>query len=153
MIRLPIELNVRGLARLLGQVASTSLARFLAVGSTGLAVDMAAFTALHEAGLSQAAARAVSMMLATLTTWTLNRRFTFAQTGRPKRFEIGRYVAVVLIAQGFSYCAFLTIAALTPGLPPQLALVTGAVLATGLSFCGQRFFTFAGSMRTQEIAQ
>lgn len=124
-------------------LADSQLARFLAIGVAGLSVDVLCFTLLHDAGLSRAAARAVSLSVATALTWTLNRSFTFPSTGRRKRIEIVRYAAVVALSQGFSYGAFLILSALAPHLPPVLPLFIGAVAATGFSFGGQRLFTFA----------
>jgi putative flippase GtrA len=133
----------------LSALASSQIGRFLAIGLTGLAVDTLAFTALHGVGLSHPVARALSMIAATSVTWTLNRTFTFAASGRRRREEIGRYSVVVVAAQGFSYGVFLAICAIIPHLPPVLALFAGAVAATGLSYCGQRYFTFAAAPQTR----
>jgi putative flippase GtrA len=116
--------------------------RFLAVGVLGLTVDALLFSILHGAGLSRAAGRALSLAAATAVTWRLNRRFTFAATGRRQRAELGRYAAVVLGAQGISYATFLAISWAAPHIHALVALVCGAVVATAFSFTGQRFFTF-----------
>ena len=119
-------------------------ALFLCVGFAGLAVDAALFATLHGTGLSPAVSRAASLALATLVTFALNRRFTFAASGRRARRDLARYVGVTLVAQGFSYGLFLGLLAMIPALPPLIALVAGAAAATLLSFGGQRFFTFRG---------
>lgn len=124
-------------------LANSQLARFLAIGMAGLSIDILCFTLGHNAGLSRAAARALSLAAATAVTWTLNRTFTFPATGRRKRVEIIRYGAVVLLSQGFSYATFLTLSAVFPHLPPVVPLIIGAVAATAFSFGGQRLFTFA----------
>jgi putative flippase GtrA len=129
---------------------SSQFGRFLGVGVMGLATDLLVFTALHRLGASPAAARAASLGVATLVTWTLNRRFTFAATGRRKRLEMGRYAAVVVFAQGISYATFLAIVATAPALPAQAALLAGAIVATAFSFLGQRLFTFAPAPSLQE---
>ncbi len=118
------------------------MAAFLCVGLLGLGTDTAAFSVLHGAGLSLALARAASLLSATGVTWRLNRTFTFAATGRRRIRELGRYLSVTLVAQGFSYAFFLTLSEAAPRLPAVAVLVTGAALATGLSFMGQRLFTF-----------
>ena len=115
---------------------------FLAVGMLGLGVDTAVFTALHGAGLSPALARGTSLVCATAVTWQFNRLFTFPRTGRRRSREIARYALVTLGAQGASYATFLILFHLAPQLPAVMALVTGAALAAGLSFTGQRLFTF-----------
>jgi putative flippase GtrA len=118
------------------------LGGFLSVGLLGLGVDAAVFTALQGAGLWLALARAASLVCATGVTWQLNRLFTFPRTGRRRSREIARYALVTLGVQGASYATFLILSQLAPQLPAIMVLVTGAALAAGLSFTGQRLFTF-----------
>jgi putative flippase GtrA len=125
-------------------LAPKGLVRFLSIGLVGLAVDSSVFAALfYLAHMDKALARAVAMPIATCVTWLLNRRHTFAATGRAKREEVVRYAFVTLCAQGVSYFVFLGVCAALPKLPPNIALVVGAVVAAGFSYSGQRFFTFA----------
>jgi putative flippase GtrA len=112
------------------------------VGLVGLAVDTAVFSLAYHFGASRALARAVSLGVATWVTWTLNRRVTFQPTGRRRGAELARYAGVALVAQGFNYLLFLTLSALIPHVPPVFLIPVCAVAATGLSYCGQRFFTF-----------
>jgi putative flippase GtrA len=123
--------------------APKGLVRFLTVGVGGLAVDIAVLWLLERAGLGHAAARAVSLSVATLVTWILNRRFTFGDSGRRARAELGRYALVAGVAQGVNYIVFLSLLGAWPHLLSTLAAVIGAVVATGFSYTGQRFFTFA----------
>lgn len=129
---------------------SLQLARFVGVGVAGLTVDMLVFTGLHLFSATPAAARAASLGVATAVTWALNRRFTFAATGRLKRLEMSRYAIVVLFAQGISYAVFLSLIAAVPPFPAQAALLVGAVSATAFSYLGQRLFTFAPASSLQE---
>jgi putative flippase GtrA len=125
-------------------LAPKGLVRFLSIGLVGLAVDSSVFAALYYVGdLDKAVARAIAMPIATCVTWLLNRRLTFQATGRAKRHEVSRYAVVTACAQGISYGVFLLVCALFPKLPPNIALVVGAVTAAGFSYSGQRFFTFA----------
>ena len=117
-------------------------ARFLGVGVAGLAADTAVFTLLHGEGASRAAARAVSLLLATGVTWSLNRWLTFHNSGRAPAHELGRYALVALVAQGFNYSLFLVLSALLPAVVPQLLILVSAVSATAISYSGQRLFTF-----------
>jgi len=130
------------LSAALAALAARPFVRFLAVGTIGLAADAAVFSLLHGAGLPAAVARALSLAVATGVTWSLNRAFTFAATGRRRRDEILRYALVVGVAQGISYGVFLTLYWTVPRLHPLAALLTGAVIATAFSFTGQRLFTF-----------
>ena len=125
-------------------LAPKGLVRFLSIGLIGLAVDSAVFAALfYLAHLDKALARAIAMPIATCVTWALNRRHTFEATGRAKREEVMRYAFVTLCAQAVSYTVFLGVCAAFPKLPPNIALVVGAVVAAAFSYSGQRFFTFA----------
>ncbi|HVV95251.1 MAG TPA: GtrA family protein [Hyphomicrobiales bacterium] len=117
--------------------------RFIAVGGAGLALDAALFALLSHAGLSDALARALSLGAATLLTWRLNRRFTFAESGRRHREELARYALVALTAQGLNYAVFLLLRGAVPVLPALVALLSGAGFAALFSFTGQRLFTFA----------
>jgi putative flippase GtrA len=130
---------VRGLAAR----APKGLIRFLSVGVGGLSVDLAILWLLEQAGVGHAVARVGSLGAATLVTWALNRQFTFGDSGRRTRVELGRYCLVALTAQSVNYLVFLAACAAAPSLPHAQAAVIGAVVATGFSYTGQRFFTFA----------
>ena len=119
------------------------IARFLTVGLVGLGVDSGLFWSLYQAGVSLEIARALSLALATLVTWGLNRLFTFAPSGRPPIHELIRYVAVALVAQGFNYGLFLILVRLDAGAHPLLCLVASAASAAALSFTGQSLIAFA----------
>ncbi len=140
---MPLIANLVERLRRLAALAPKGSIKFLSVGVLGLSVDMAVFSTVHAAGVDKALARAVSLSVATVVTWLLNRRLTFAATGRKRRHEIARYAVVTGCAQGVSYGSFLALCALFPHQPPQLALLAGAIFATLFSYTGQRFFTFA----------
>jgi putative flippase GtrA len=117
-------------------------ARFAGVGVAGLAMDTAVFTLLHSQGVGRPVARAVSLLAATGLTWGLNRWLTFHRSGRRAHHELGRYALVALGAQGFNYGLFLGLGGAFPKVAPQLLILVSAVAAAGLSYAGQRFFTF-----------
>jgi len=116
---------------------------FVFVGVIGLAVHTGAFTVFFWLGFGKALSWLCALAVATTVTWQLNRRITFTATGRRKREEIGRYAIVTAIAQGVSFLTFLAVCDFAPKLPPQVAVIVGAVVATAFSYSGQRFFTFA----------
>ena len=117
--------------------------RFLAVGCGGLAADSGLFLFLHGQELDKPSARAISLLIATAITWHCNRRFTFDRSGQRRHVEFGRYGLVALVAQGFNYGLFLALGALAPTVHPLALIVAAAVAAAGLSYAGQRLFTFA----------
>jgi len=139
--------------RLVGSVLSRlprGLVRFLCVGVGGLAVDIGVLSLLEHLGLHKIWARAISLSVATVFTWVLNRHFTFGGGSRPSA-ELGRYAVVAAIAQSVNYLIFLGLSDLFPHLPHAIAAFVGAVAATGFSYTGQRFFTF-GTARAEADA-
>jgi len=123
------------------------LVSFGVVGCTGLAVDMASFTILHEAGMAPLVARAFSLTLATLVTWTMNRHLTFARVERAIGNEASRYAAVTLCAQGVSYITFAALLFLVRQVAPQILMLVGALVGAGFSFLGHKLFSFAPHTR------
>ena len=129
--------------RLLARAPQGSLP-FLSVGMTGLATHSLMFTTLfHVVGLNDKLAWLVSICIATTVTWVLNRRLTFAPSGRGHLAEALRYILVTAVSQGVSYGVFLGLGVEAPHLPRTLALIVGSGVATIFSYSGQRFFTFA----------
>lgn len=130
-----------------------SLLLFVIVGFTGLGVHTALFSLCFHAGwLDKSESWLAALVVATLTTWTLNRTLTFEATGRHSGHEILRYAIVTLVSQGISYAVFMSASSLLPHFPPQVALLVGAVVATAFSYSGQRFFTFARYQETTAVA-
>jgi putative flippase GtrA len=127
----------------LAALAPKGLFRFLSVGMVGLASHTIVFTVLFKLDAPRSAAWFAGLVVATLVTWQLNRRLTFVSTGRPRRAEIARYALVTGVAQTVSYSAFLLTCTFATKIPPSIAVIVGAVVATLFSYTGQRFFTFA----------
>ena len=73
----------------------------------------------------------MSLSVATLVTWALNRQFTFGDLGAAPASELGRYALVALLAQSVNFLVFLALCAVWPGVIHSLAAVVGAVIATG----------------------
>ncbi len=127
----------------LSRFAPRGLVRFLAVGLGGLAVDQTTLFICDRFGLAFVIARAVAILVATLFTWLLNRRFTFEDSGRAAHHEALRYFGVAFAAQSVNYAVSVGILSQAPLLPHALAAFVGSVVATVFSYSGQRFFTFA----------
>ena len=142
---LPIAGPLPALARfadILRALSRAGLPRFGAIGAVGLATDALVFSLLSGSGFADAAARALSLAVATCVTWRLNRRFTFGASGRRTHAEALRYVAVALCAQGFNYALFLSLRALAPEVPALLTLTVSAASAAAFSFAGQSIVAF-----------
>lgn len=116
--------------------------RFLAVGGLGLITDLAVFTLIIADTPHLLAARIVSLTVATLLTWRLNRALTFDHSGRPPAEEAMRYAAVAVAAQAVSYAAFAGLVVSALAATPQLAVLIGAMAGALVSYGGQAAFAF-----------
>lgn len=116
--------------------------RFLGVGGLGLITDLAVFTAVIERGVPPLTARLISLAVATLITWRLNRALTFAHSGRRPADEALRYVTVAAAAQAVSYAVFAALVVTVMRPVPQLAVLSGAAAGAAVSYSGQALFAF-----------
>jgi len=119
--------------------------RFLAVGGVGLLSDLAVFTILIAHWPHPLRVRLVSLAIATLVTWRLNRALTFDQSGRRQSDEAARYAAVAATAQGVSYAVFAVLVLTVMARHPQVALLIGAGIGALFSYNGHRLFAFKPS--------
>jgi putative flippase GtrA len=120
--------------------------RFLGVGGLGLITDLAVFTAILAHSPHPLLARLVSLAVATLVTWRLNRALTFAASGRRAADEAFRYAAVAATAQAVSYAIFAVLVITVFAALPQLAVIVGAACGALVSYSGQALFAFRPPM-------
>jgi putative flippase GtrA len=116
--------------------------RFLGVGGTGLITDLGIFTLLIAQTPHPLLVRLLSLAVATLVTWRLNRALTFDQTGRHPADEAMRYAAVAATAQTVSYGLFAILVVTVPAALPQFAVIVGAAAGALISYSGQALFAF-----------
>src|SRR5579862_3424589 len=116
--------------------------RFLGVGAVGLITDLAVFTVVLAHGLHPLLARLVSLAVATVVTWRLNRALTFDRSGRHSADEAMRYAAVAASAQAVSYAVFAALIVTVRAAMPQLAVIIGAACGALVSYSGQALFAF-----------
>jgi putative flippase GtrA len=116
--------------------------RFLGVGGLGLITDLAVFTLMVAHGLHPLLARVVSLAVATLITWRLNRALTFDRSGRRPADEALRYAVVAVSAQAVSYAVFAAFVVTILAALPQLAVIIGAACGALVSYSGQKLFAF-----------
>ncbi len=122
-------------------------ARFIVVGCIGLLTDLCVFTAIVAYAPHPLAVRLVSLGVATLVTWRLNRALTFAPSLRAQHHEAMRYAIVTAVAQGTSYAVFAALVLALPARLPQIALLAGAAVGAFVSYHGHRLFAFAPAAR------
>jgi putative flippase GtrA len=116
--------------------------RFLGVGGLGLITDLAVFTLIIAQAPHPLLARLVSLAIATLVTWRLNRALTFDRSGRRTADEAMRYAAVAASAQAVSYAVFAALVVTALNALPQLAVIAGAACGALVSYSGQALFAF-----------
>src|SRR5262245_9634704 len=117
--------------------------RFLGVGGIGLMSDLTVFTLIIMGGTNPLLARAMSLVVATVVTWRLNRLLTFDRSGRDQRDEALRYAGVTALAQSTSYAVFTLLVLTLFRTVPQAALVAGAAVGALVSYNGHRLVSFA----------
>jgi len=117
--------------------------RFLGVGAVGLLTDLTVFTILIGFAPRPLLMRLVSLAIATLVTWRLNRAITFEPSGRHQGEEAARYAAVTAISQGTSYAVFAVLVLTVFAWLPQAAVLIGAAAGALIGYTGHRLFAFA----------
>jgi putative flippase GtrA len=116
--------------------------RFLGVGGLGLITDLAVFTAIIAHYPHPLLARLVSLAVATVLTWRLNRALTFEHSGRRQSDEAMRYAIVAASAQAVSYAIFAVLVVTVLSAMPQLAVIVGAACGALVSYSGQKLYAF-----------
>jgi putative flippase GtrA len=116
--------------------------RFLGVGGLGLITDLAVFTAIIGHSPHPLLARVISLAVATVVTWRLNRALTFDRSGRRPADEAMRYAVVAASAQAVSYAVFAAFVVTVFAAAPQLAVIIGAACGALVSYSGQKLFAF-----------
>ncbi|NBC20414.1 MAG: GtrA family protein [Alphaproteobacteria bacterium] len=119
------------------------LRRFVIVGVLAAGVDIGLMQALILTGAPPLFARTVSLPVAMIVAWRLNRRFTFAASNRSQTGEALRYSAVAAAAALTNYTVFALLMALMPSIWPALAAAGGIATSMWVSFAGFQLFTFA----------
>jgi putative flippase GtrA len=122
--------------------------RFALVGGTGFCIDTGVLAALlHGTGLDPFSARAVSISVAALSTWRLNRMLTFGASAASQVTEAVRYAGVAAAAAALNYALYVLALLLAPGLPPVGAVVIATAVAMTFSYLGYSRYVF-GDVRS-----
>ncbi len=112
------------------------MAKFAIVGFIGFGVDSLVLYLLIALSFTPLQARAVSIPVAMLTTWVLNRNWSFERSTDVWYRELATYMAVAGIAAAVNYAVFAAALALMPGIAPFLALVLACAIAMFVSYFG-----------------
>lgn len=112
----------------IGQVA-----RFLVVGGSAAALDAGLlWLMLHKAGASFFVGRFVSISIATVFAWWLNRTVTFRTPTPPSWLEFANYVVMSL--SGAAINLAISVAIVTCGGLAAVGFVTGTAIAAVFNF-------------------
>lgn len=124
--------------------------RFMAAGAVGFLVDSLLVLALvNGAGWRPMPARVISILVAMISTWLINRLWTFRAAASGKTAssigaEFLAYCSVQLTGAAVSYTVYAIVVALTGQSPLQLltAVAVGAAFAFAINYFGARILVF-----------
>jgi len=141
-------LFVRRLAALSGaRMTLGNLSRFSLVGLSGVGVDLAVFWLLRSIDASLATAHFGAFLVATVSNFMLNYRWSFASEFAPHRSTLQRYWAFLVVALVSLTLRGGVLAVLTDGLgvAPWLAILPAVGLTAGVNYLGSIFYVFPAS--------
>jgi putative flippase GtrA len=118
------------------------LLKFLCVGGTGYAINLAVFALLAVAlDVHHLVAATIAFIVAVLNNFWLNRHWTFAAGDGHAGFQAARFFAVSVVAFLFSL-AVLELLVSSLGAPKVMAQAISLALATPLNFIGNKMWSF-----------
>jgi putative flippase GtrA len=141
----PVHMRVRhGMRRPHNWV---QLVKFVSVGGTGYAVNLATFTlASQVVGLHHLIAATLAFVVAVSNNFWWNRHWTFgAREGHPG-FQAARFFTVSVSAF-LVQIGVLQLLVTTTSLPEVVAQAASIVVATPLNFIGNKMWSFGHSVR------
>jgi putative flippase GtrA len=123
------------------------LPRFLVAGSVGFLVDAGVLYAALAVGLDYYSGRVASFLAAVVTTWMINRNWTF-ESGRrqSKAAEFARYFSAMALGGAVNYAVYALIVAVAPRTAwlPLAAVAAGSIAGLGVNFATARQWVFGG---------
>ena len=118
---------------------------FVLGGVLALLVDISVLRVLTDlVGLSALAARPISIAIAMLASWWVNRTMTFAVKTPARLDEFLKFAAVSWIAQAVNYAVFSAILIARPATMQEVALVAACGISMVVAYFGFRFGVFRG---------
>lgn len=117
-------------------------ARFAGVGGTGFIIDTGLTLLLIHRGIDPFTSRVFGILIAMITTWRLNRAWTFGASRTSQTSEGVRYFIVAILAAILSYAIYTALLLSLAGFPPALAIIIAVGTTTLISFFGYSRFAF-----------
>jgi putative flippase GtrA len=118
------------------------LVRFGLVGSIGFAVNLAVYAfCVHVLGLDYHVAAVAAWLVAVMNNFILNRHWTFDASDGRVHFQAMRFLAVSLVAFGFSLL-LLTLFVEVAGIAKVPAQALAVAASMPLNFLGNKLWSF-----------
>lgn len=119
------------------------LASFVVAGASGFAVDAGLLHLLITyTAIGPYVARVISMAIAMMVTWQINRNFTFEGSGRTAVDEGVRYTFIGVLGAVMNYAVYATVIFSFPLIQPVAAVVAASLAAMIFSYFGYSRFVF-----------
>jgi putative flippase GtrA len=118
--------------------------RFACVGAVGFAVDGGILTSLMRMGWEPLQARLVSFAAAVVTTWLLNKAWTFGATAPTSRNDGVRYAGVQIVGALINLAIFTLLMAAFPVFRqvPWVPLAMAALVALAFNYLATKHLVF-----------
>ena len=130
-----------------GRVSLATAGKFALVGLTGMVVDLLIFYLLISADARVGSAHIGSFVIATLTNFILNYRWTFSGDAQLPTSLLTRYLRflVVAVLALMLRGGVLVLLIETLYLPAMLAIFPAIVITAGVNYLGSAFYVFAST--------
>jgi putative flippase GtrA len=116
---------------------------FVMAGTLAFVTDVAVLALLTgPLGISPFLARLLSISVAMVVSWWINRTVSFQRRDGPSLKEFGRFAGVAWTANSFNYLVFSAILLVRPPTSETLAVAIASVAAMVLSYFGMRLAVF-----------
>jgi dolichol-phosphate mannosyltransferase len=118
--------------------------KFAIVGSSGVVVNLGAFTLLVNSGLNKYIASPVAIELSIISNFLLNNYWTFAERNTRDNIHIKglKFSLVSLLSLCISYSVFVVLSLLLPDVVPQINQAAGIVPAMLVNYFFNAYWTF-----------
>ncbi len=130
-----------------GRMSMGSASKFILVGLSGMLIDLLIFHFLISSGARLGSAHIGSFVVATVTNFILNYRWTFrgdAHTALSLPVRYMRFFTVAVLALVIRG-GVLVLLVQVFGLSPMLAIVPAIVVTAGVNYLGSAFYVFAST--------
>gem|GEM_PF-146802 len=118
------------------------LVRFGLVGGVGFAINLAVYTlCVHGFGIDYHVAAVIAWVVAVANNFVMNRHWTFDARGGRAHFQAARFVAVSLVALGFSLLLLMLFVE-AAGMPKVAAQALAVLASMPLNFLGNKLWSF-----------